>query len=68
MANYAKTFFEFSCFFSVSFKRSYSCRPAADLNSPFLPEFEGPGGFSVTDPVNKNKHVQSSKQPVTFKE
>lgn len=49
--------FGFFFFFSIHFKHSYSCRPATDLSSPFLPEFDGPGGFSVTDPVNKNKHM-----------
>lgn len=58
MGNYAETFFDFSSFFLFFFsKRSYSCGPAADLNSPFLPEFDGPAGFSVTEPVNKNKHM-----------
>ena len=27
----------------------------ADLSSPFLPEFGGPGGLSVTDPVEKKE-------------
>lgn len=44
------------CSLSVSFIHSHSCKLTADLNSPFLPEFGGPGGLSVTDPVNKNKH------------
>lgn len=30
-------------------------RHAADLSSPFLPEFGGPGGLSVTDPVKGEK-------------
>lgn len=31
-------------------------QPATDLNSPFLPEFGGPGGLSVTDPVQDKEH------------
>lgn len=38
-------------------------QPTADLNSPFLPEFGGPGGLSVTDPVKrKKKNVTCTKQ------
>lgn len=53
---FSSTFWIF-LLYSILFKHSYSCRLATDLSSPFLPEFEGPDGFSVTDPANKNKHM-----------
>ena len=49
------------CSLSVSFIQIEALtrmhtQPTADLNSPFLPEFGGPGGLSVTDPVEKRKY------------
>lgn len=37
-------------------------QPPADLNSPFLPEFGGPGGLSVTDPAKKEQNKTCTKQ------
>lgn len=36
-------------------------QPPADLNSPFLPEFGGPGGLSVTDPAKKKQNMYKAK-------
>ncbi len=36
-------------------------QPTADFNSPFLPEFGGPGGLSVTDPVKKKRNPNMSR-------
>lgn len=54
------------CSFAVSFIQIETLthmhtQPTADLNSPFLPEFGGPGGLSVTDPLKKKKNITCSK-------
>ena len=41
---------------------SLTHKPAAELNSPFLPEFGCPGGLSVTEPANKERKMTCAKQ------
>lgn len=51
-------------FLSLSYKQkhyTHAHTTAADPNSPFLPEFGGPGGLSVTDPVKGNKNMYTAK-------
>lgn len=50
-----------TCALSVTLIQTETLTPqAADLNSPFLPEFAGPGGLSVTDPA-KGKNMYKAK-------